>query len=1122
MAQFQRKFTQDLTQPIRIRNCGDLGFVGDAKSDIVSVDLYTDGEAYSGGGNVAGAVILPTGQTISLTGSLSGKTASVTLTAACFAATGEIGVGIQIVNGTTKTTVLKVIYNVELFETNSPIDPSGAVALQVGDLVEDIADAIATIPAEYTDLMAAIAPIYSAETAYSVGQYVWYDGNLYRFTVDHPAGTWNAGHVASAVVSEELYQTVKIVKQGYFTDTEKSIARANIDALSGEAGGYSVIPYVSGGYIRTGITGVIDLETPVDNASSKHAVIHVTMGDRFTVSGSGGNANRLWAWIGADGRVTRQRVSSASNPQAGVDFAAANTTATGIELVAPPDAVYLVINTVDEQYSYYGFPPHELIDSAYDAQYRFNHDLLRESRKNPFAFKPYSGPMVSFVFDDLRSDLDLTASIFAEYGYPLCISAIPENLDNVASGLSAASQGYTPGMKMREIMARVVSLGGEVFTHGSIPITDSNQIDVGFMQNYFVKSKETLTDAGFSVRGLIRVGTSGIMVPSRPTELIEEWLIGSYDYSNMGSNAVDGGYHMAENYSVNRVLYSSTTKADIKAAIDAAIISPAWLVYGGHTVSGTGADFPEADLREILAYCQANNVPVVNWSYVFDNFSGSTLGNAEAEGVKFTSQSLSAAQQTQARENIGAISQTELDAAQAAQSAAVGLVANDLSNGSGVFGMAMVQDGRVSHENEYKAACYQVCQRKRTDQDFAELSGQSGAIVMNAKVVLDGSQNCTVMAKTGNFSNTLRLNFAWSELNATEPKQYSNIALSDVVCGALPSYRYLTSNGDIVSSGQIGNNESPAETYQQKLFAGFNANNLFFLVPTMFRIGGTDESPVYLEQTKEAALAYLSDHPIVVYYQTADVDTDQFVYVAVPAVDMAELKMAVDTNTDIIGKLDTPDYTALFRNVACIGDSLTRGYFSAYDSGQRNRDFGYPFALSRMTGMKIWDFGLSGSDPGEWMANATMAAQDFSGFELALVAFGQNIDKPDGGGNYTEDEYKPLYLSVIERLKTANPNMVIFCMSNPGPRSVNSWIQNYVTAANSAPYNYSFVYYLDITNPDYAAHRTDGTHLDPIGYLLLAQTIKDRLTAFIGDNISDFSGMWVPKTLDSIITTPVE
>ena len=205
MAQFVKHFVQDLTQDIRIRQCGTLVFNADALSNVITIDLYNGTEPATLSGTVVGAVICSDGSTVPIdNGTISGNTVTITLTAACFAILGQIGVGVQVVSGDIKTTVLKAVYNVEAFETDTVVDPDERITISVGDLVQDIADAVATIPADYSDLLATIAPTFSTGTAYAAGQYVWYDGTLYRFTTAHSAGNWNSAHVTAAVVGNDL------------------------------------------------------------------------------------------------------------------------------------------------------------------------------------------------------------------------------------------------------------------------------------------------------------------------------------------------------------------------------------------------------------------------------------------------------------------------------------------------------------------------------------------------------------------------------------------------------------------------------------------------------------------------------------------------------------------------------------------------------------------------------------------------------------------------------------------------------------------------------------------------------------------------------------------------------
>lgn len=207
MAQFEKHFVQDLTQDIKIRQCGTIVFNADNLSNVISVELYNGTEPYSGGGTVAGAVICPDGATVALdNGTLTGNVASVTLKADCFAIPGQIGVGVQVISGSIRTTVLKAIYNVELLSTDNIVDPDSRITASVTQLVADIEAATAEIPAsDMASLMAGIAPTFDTTTAYPAGAYVYYNGTLYRFTTAHAAGSWTGTDATDVVLGNDVF-----------------------------------------------------------------------------------------------------------------------------------------------------------------------------------------------------------------------------------------------------------------------------------------------------------------------------------------------------------------------------------------------------------------------------------------------------------------------------------------------------------------------------------------------------------------------------------------------------------------------------------------------------------------------------------------------------------------------------------------------------------------------------------------------------------------------------------------------------------------------------------------------------------------------------------------------------
>lgn len=224
MAQFEQWFAQDFRKPIFIRHCESVMFTGDDKGAIVGVRLYNNETPYSGGGTVTGAVKRSDGGLVPLTGTLSGNAASVVISAAALAYPGPIGVHVVLTQGGSTTTVLKVIYSVD-DNSGAAVDP-GTIIPSVNDLITAINTAVASIPSDYSALLHTLAPDFSASTAYSAGDYAWYNGTLYRFTADHAAGSWTGTDAAVAVIGNDLGDL-------------KSAVHTNIDQIQNTAKQYA-------------------------------------------------------------------------------------------------------------------------------------------------------------------------------------------------------------------------------------------------------------------------------------------------------------------------------------------------------------------------------------------------------------------------------------------------------------------------------------------------------------------------------------------------------------------------------------------------------------------------------------------------------------------------------------------------------------------------------------------------------------------------------------------------------------------------------------------------------------------------------------------------------------------
>lgn len=198
------KFTQDINAPIKAVYGGGLMFSKDNLSNVISVDIVDGGQPFEVTGTVAGTVIRSDGTTVPVnTGAISGNTVSLTLTEACFDVPGQIVANIIVANGDVKCCVLRAVYTVVPTETSAVVDP-GDILPSIADLINDIDAAVASIPADYSGLLASITGTFSASTAYSAGAYVWYDGTLYRFTAAHAAGSWTGSDATAVTIGGEL------------------------------------------------------------------------------------------------------------------------------------------------------------------------------------------------------------------------------------------------------------------------------------------------------------------------------------------------------------------------------------------------------------------------------------------------------------------------------------------------------------------------------------------------------------------------------------------------------------------------------------------------------------------------------------------------------------------------------------------------------------------------------------------------------------------------------------------------------------------------------------------------------------------------------------------------------
>lgn len=201
MASVNVNLSCDLQHPVRVQYLDGNMFSMDNGGNTINVLVYDNGEPAQIGGTVTANVIRADGGTVAVTGSLSGNKVTIVMPQACYAVTGAVSVIIKLTQDTTVTTIAAFVANVYRSSTDTVVDP-GTIIQSVEDLIADIEGAVADIPVAYN---ASFAPAYSNSSTYAVGQYVTYDGYLWRCTTAiTTAESWTSGHWTKVALAEEL------------------------------------------------------------------------------------------------------------------------------------------------------------------------------------------------------------------------------------------------------------------------------------------------------------------------------------------------------------------------------------------------------------------------------------------------------------------------------------------------------------------------------------------------------------------------------------------------------------------------------------------------------------------------------------------------------------------------------------------------------------------------------------------------------------------------------------------------------------------------------------------------------------------------------------------------------
>ena len=193
-------------QQLTVDDLSGCAFTGENAAHTFEISGKNASGAVAISGTIAGKFLRADNVTVPLTGTTADGIASITLSQDCYLAHGRFIFSVYVNDGTHNICIYCGVGNV--VNTDSGEYEGGQIITDVTALINQIETAVASIPADYSTLLSAIAPTFSASTAYTSGAYVWQGGSLYRFTADHPAGTWTGTDAVQVSLAGDLGQQV--------------------------------------------------------------------------------------------------------------------------------------------------------------------------------------------------------------------------------------------------------------------------------------------------------------------------------------------------------------------------------------------------------------------------------------------------------------------------------------------------------------------------------------------------------------------------------------------------------------------------------------------------------------------------------------------------------------------------------------------------------------------------------------------------------------------------------------------------------------------------------------------------------------------------------------------------
>lgn len=192
MAQFETWLKADLQRPPQVKTLGGAIFSQDDMGNLIGAEVTDGGQAVNLSGTVVGYVVRGDGTTVTVAGQCAGNRAWIELPEAAYAVPGMIQIALRLREGAQRAVLAACVATVQRTSTDMLVDP-GHVVPNLETLLaklEEMDEAIAEAgdAADSANAAAArvgtgigyLAPAYEQDRDYAVGDYMTFNGKIYR------------------------------------------------------------------------------------------------------------------------------------------------------------------------------------------------------------------------------------------------------------------------------------------------------------------------------------------------------------------------------------------------------------------------------------------------------------------------------------------------------------------------------------------------------------------------------------------------------------------------------------------------------------------------------------------------------------------------------------------------------------------------------------------------------------------------------------------------------------------------------------------------------------------------------------------------------------------------------